>query len=95
MHSQSLKTTTNNIFETENLSIHSLVSNVQQSRMGAWVGFQRKDMEVCTTPMGRLEADDFNCLINVIPNSTCCFLRLEQLHNDTVTHVRATMVMYC
>jgi hypothetical protein len=34
-------------------------------------------------------------LISVIPDSTCCCLRLEQLHNDTVTHVRATMVMYC
>ncbi len=95
MHSQSLKTTTNNIFETENLSIHSLVSNVQQSRMGAWMGFQRKDVEVCTTPMGKLEAGDFNCLISIIPDSTCCFFRLEQLHNGIVTHVRATMVMYC
>jgi hypothetical protein len=34
-------------------------------------------------------------LISVIPDSTCCFLRLEQFHNDNVTHVRATMVIYC
>jgi hypothetical protein len=94
-HSQSLKTTTNIIFETENLSIHSLVSNVQQSRMGAWVGFQRKDLEMCTRLVGKqLEVDDFNCLISVIPDSTC-FLGLEQLYNGTVTHVRVTMVMYC
>jgi len=75
--------------------LEHLVSNVQQSRMGAWVNFQRKDLEVCTTPMGKLEGNDFNCLISVIPDSTCCFLRLEQFHNDNVTHVRATMVIYC
>jgi hypothetical protein len=34
-------------------------------------------------------------LISIIPDSTCCFFRLEQLHNGIVTHVRATMVMYC
>ncbi len=96
MHSQSLKSTTNKIFDAKNLSLHSLVSNVQQSRMGAWLGFQRLDLEVCTTPVGKqLEADDFNYLNSVIPDSTCCFLRLEQLHQGTVTHVRATMVMYC
>ncbi len=99
MHSYSLKTSTNNFFETENLSIHSLVSDVQQSRMGVWVGFQRKDLEVCTTLVSnQLEINDvkaanFNCLINVIPNNTCCFLWLEQLHNDT--HVTSTMGMNC
>ncbi len=99
MHSYSLKTSTNNYFETKNLSIHSLVSNVQQSRMGVWVGFQRKDLEVCITPMGnQLQANDvkaanFNCLISVIPNNICYFLWLEQLHNDT--HVRSRMAMNC
>jgi hypothetical protein len=99
MHSYSLKTFTNNFFETENLSIHFLVSNVQQSRMGAWLGFQQKDLEVCTTPVGnQLDANNvkvanFNCLISVIPNNTCCFLWLEKLHNDT--HVSSTMAMNC
>jgi hypothetical protein len=59
------------------------------------MGFQRNDLEVCTTPMDKLEVDDFNCLISVIPDSTYYFLKLEQLHNDIVTHVRVTMVMYC
>jgi uncharacterized lipoprotein YddW (UPF0748 family) len=80
MHSYSLKTSTNNFFEIENLSIHSLINNVQQSRMGVWVGFQRKDLEVCTTHVGNqievndVKATNFNCLISVIPNNTCCFL---------------------
>jgi len=78
-----------------NWKLEHLVNNVQQSRMGVWVGFQRKDLEVCTTtPMGKLEGDDFNCLISVIPYNTCYFLKLEQFHNDNVTHVRATRVMY-
>jgi len=52
-HPQSLKTTINNIFAIENLRINSLVSNVQQSNMGASVGFQRKDLEVCTMHVGK------------------------------------------
>jgi hypothetical protein len=62
------------------------------------MGSKRKDLEACTTPVCKqlkvddVKAHDFNCSINIIPENTCCFLRLSKLHNDT--QVRVAIVIY-
>jgi len=90
IHSYSLKTSINKFFEMENLIIHSLVSNVQQSRMGVWVGFQRKDLEVCTTHVGnQLEANDVKELISTVwlVSSQKTLAAFSSLNNSTMIHM--------